>query len=346
MQSLSNLIPRLAAKRFFHKKPASPAPAALSIHTTSASPYPSEAPTPQLKMKSVVTPVSFSGVSVNAARFAANFAKRMPSQDTDFSLLHCIDIAFDVVASTGNDMSKVREFEESRVSNASAELDKVKEELNYDGETRTLITHGPPIMSICEFVEHENTDLIVMGTIGAEGFKESLVGSNTSRVVQNATSNILVVPPNTDPDHEVKDMVFALESFEPEHMERLAVAIDVARMYDAHLYALHIDAHKKRHVAFGEAYYGVPQSTKQLSDTTAELSVRADYDKFDFVNLSKYEGKSERVLENALDAFVADKDIDMISMYSRDHGLAKAIMHKSFTKKLSMHTNVPLLILK
>ena len=49
--------------------------------------------------------------------------------------------------------------------------------------------------------EEEGIDLIVMSTLGASGWKEVFVGSNTERVIRHATCPVLVIP---DGVHELK----------------------------------------------------------------------------------------------------------------------------------------------
>jgi nucleotide-binding universal stress UspA family protein len=52
---------------------------------------------------------------------------------------------------------------------------------------------GDPATLIVEEAEHEHADLIVMGTRGLNTAKRWLMGSVSSRVVQHAPCNVLVV---------------------------------------------------------------------------------------------------------------------------------------------------------
>jgi nucleotide-binding universal stress UspA family protein len=58
------------------------------------------------------------------------------------------------------------------------------------------IEQGNPADTICKVASVEKYDLIVMGTHGASGLREFFIGSNSFRVVKNATCPVLTVPGN------------------------------------------------------------------------------------------------------------------------------------------------------
>ena len=59
--------------------------------------------------------------------------------------------------------------------------------------TRLHIMYGDVVAVIKEVMEEEKTDLVIMGTNGATGLREMLIGSNTEKVVRYARVPVLSV---------------------------------------------------------------------------------------------------------------------------------------------------------
>ena len=63
-------------------------------------------------------------------------------------------------------------------------------------EGRKLKVHvvlGHPVSTICEFVEREGFDLLVVGYMGHSALYNRLIGSTTDRLVEHAPSAVLVI---------------------------------------------------------------------------------------------------------------------------------------------------------
>ena len=69
--------------------------------------------------------------------------------------------------------------------------------MNENGDielkTEVVVSSTSVIAAIVDYAEHENVDLIVIGSRGRSGFKKLLLGSTASGVVTYATCPVLVV---------------------------------------------------------------------------------------------------------------------------------------------------------
>jgi nucleotide-binding universal stress UspA family protein len=84
----------------------------------------------------------------------------------------------------------VPEEEQERVH----ELADAKKALTEKGVSAKIVERkGDAAAMIIDEAEKENTDMIVMGTRGLNGAQRWLLGSVSSRVVQHAPCNVLVV---------------------------------------------------------------------------------------------------------------------------------------------------------
>jgi nucleotide-binding universal stress UspA family protein len=59
---------------------------------------------------------------------------------------------------------------------------------------RKLLRDGSPVSVLLEMAEHEDADLIVMGSRGLGGYPELLLGSTSTQVAQNTSRPVTIVP--------------------------------------------------------------------------------------------------------------------------------------------------------
>ncbi len=143
----------------------------------------------QNEIKKILVPVDFTETSENALAEAMTLAKRLKSE---VFLLHVVE--------TNGYYSAV--FPESNIILPSfAELKKaVKQKMNsmqekmakkYGISPHAFVINGHIATEIISFSKKKKIDFIVMGTHGADGYKELFIGSNAQRVV--TLSNIPVI---------------------------------------------------------------------------------------------------------------------------------------------------------
>jgi nucleotide-binding universal stress UspA family protein len=150
-------------------------------------------------MKKILVPVDFSEASRNAVEVACQLAVRA---DAGVFLLHVNEMApYAVPVSEYPYVSSVVDLEEYE-KEAYDKIQALKTELLNNPRFAKLdieatVKEGLVIPVVREQSEDENVDLIVMGTLGASGLKEMLVGSNTERVIRHATCPVLVIPEGT-----------------------------------------------------------------------------------------------------------------------------------------------------
>lgn len=85
----------------------------------------------------------------------------------------------------------VLEIEDQLVSDAKAELDRIKKQYNL-GTTEAVIEVGSPKMIILDYAKEHGVDLIVLGSHGRHGL-QLLLGSTANAVLHNAECDVLAV---------------------------------------------------------------------------------------------------------------------------------------------------------
>ncbi len=149
-------------------------------------------------MKKILVPVDFSSASQAAFRVACQLAKK--TEATVF-LLNVNEMAAATlpIAEYTYVGSALAEAEANYGSQISDRFNAFKVGANFEedfGEVELVfvVKEGLLTPTITKMVEEDEMDIIVMGSLGASGWKEALIGSNTEKVIRYAPCPVLVIP--------------------------------------------------------------------------------------------------------------------------------------------------------
>lgn len=156
-------------------------------------------------MKKILVPCDFSDSAVQAFQFALQIAQQSKGE---IILLNVVELP--VLHDTM--LMPTLYFEENYLKDMKVSAEKNFEELktkwiNEGIKVRSLVEYGPTTKVINQIAEKNKADLIVMGTLGATGFKEFLVGSNTEKVVRFSPLPVLAIRKSIELPH-IKNIVF------------------------------------------------------------------------------------------------------------------------------------------
>lgn len=185
-------------------------------------------------MKKILVPTDFSIQAENALQVAAQMAQK---NDSEIYLLHSMEMPLHL-ANTGNTGSLPEALYFIKLAEKHfSEL--LERPYLQDVTIHETIGHGEIYSDIREAVEKNKIDLVVMGSHGANGFKEMFIGSNTEKVVRTSAIPVLVIK-NPHPNFEISDFVFATD-FSEECRMAFGRAQDFARTVGATMHLLYIN---------------------------------------------------------------------------------------------------------
>jgi nucleotide-binding universal stress UspA family protein len=147
-------------------------------------------------MKKILVPIDFSPHSKNALQIAAAIAAKNGAY---MELLHANVAA--IYSAPLSEYAAVSVFSEDEryEESASRLLERTKHELMENPafaklKVETRVEEGYLHTCVRNVAEEDEVDLVVMGTKGATGINEFLVGSNTEKVIRTAPCPVLAVP--------------------------------------------------------------------------------------------------------------------------------------------------------
>jgi len=172
-------------------------------------------------MKKILVPCDFSEQAIQAFRFALDIARETKGS---VHLVHVVElpVIHDPV------FMPVMSFEEALINefreNAEKQFQKLQSK--YAGPADKIYTQvlfGGTFRMLTDYIEKEQIDLVVMGTRGASGAREVLVGSNTEKVVRRSPVPVIAVKKYV-PASSIKNIVFP-NTLHTENQENLIMKV-------------------------------------------------------------------------------------------------------------------------
>lgn len=150
----------------------------------------------------IASGVDFSDYSKAAARHALRLAP-----DASRELLHTVEIPLgfeQAMLKAGTPQAEIERYWKAKASAARSELVQL---YGDDGRlptgTRVRVQHGDAAAALLRASRHNGTDLIAIGTQGANAVSQHLLGSVARKVLSGAKCDVLVVPePSLSPCEE------------------------------------------------------------------------------------------------------------------------------------------------
>ncbi len=257
-------------------------------------------------MKTVIVPVDFSETSLNAARYAM---KMLTGQYGVHMILHHV-------------------YEKaSQATEATQRLETLKEELMTTGIVKItpLAEEGSDFRAVLEKLARlRQADLIIMGITGRTSIGQTIIGSNTLKMVEQKVCPVLIIPPECTYSN-VRNVLLT-SSFKNISDSTPFVPIKkVLKPFHPSLHIMNVDS--EHYIAITEEYQAEQVKLKEMF---SEFNP-------DFYFLSLHD------IDEAINQFANDKKIDLIIIIHKEQTLFSKLFVKSHTKKLAYESNIPVL---
>lgn len=172
-------------------------------------------------MKKILVPCDFSPQSINAFRFALEVATR---SNGEVHLVHIIElpVMHDPI------FMPVFSFKETFLKELMGKAEQRFKEIKKKYVTKkhtvtTSVIFGGTSQMILHYIDEHRADLVIMGTKGAKGLREFVIGSNTEKIVRHAHVPVIAVKQYI-PLKSIRNIVFP-NALKNEHEESLIVKL-------------------------------------------------------------------------------------------------------------------------
>ncbi len=275
-------------------------------------------------MKKILVPIDFSDEAKYACKVASQIAKKTNSE---IILLHMLDIP--TVAIDPLETNNLRGGGQAIfiMKAIHKKFEKYKSLPFFEGIKITEdVKFHKAFDGVIEESKKNNVDLIVMGSQGATGLKEMLVGSNTEKVVRHSDIPVLVIKHDVE-NFKIDDIVFASD-FSKESKRSFSDVIAFANTFNATLHLLFINT----------IHNFEPTSTtrKKLNDFVADFDIK-EYT----LNIH-----NDITIEEGILNFGKEINADIIAINTHGRSGLSQLFSESISKELANHALRPIITFK
>lgn len=278
------------------------------------------------EMKKILVPTDFSENSLNAVNYALSFFK---DRSIKFYLLHVSlmeEIDERVCYYKYSDTDAQKKVIYNPVERLEEEVTKIRKLVVGKNHSFHCIHENVQfIEAIRRNVEEKEIDFIVMGTKGASGRVDAVLGSQTAAVITKVKCTVLVIPEKakyTQP----KNIVFPTDFNNFYKGSLLDTLTKLLKINNTSLSVLYVSK-KVRDLT--------PYQKKNRSHLEDYLQDKPH--SFYYI--------TDENIDNAIESFVENTKIDMITMIAKNLNFFQRILFQPMVERISYHTKIPFLVL-
>lgn len=277
-------------------------------------------------MKNILIPTDLSNNAWNAIQYGMSYLKNTPCN------FYLLNVTFITAYSTGEyPLIPTSEIIEAKLlKKAKASLDDIAKKMKKLTKNKahnffTIAVYNHFIDAVRDCVDQKKIDLIVMGTKGASGLSEIIIGSNTGNLITQIHCPVLIVPENAK-FKKPKEIAFPTDYnifYAPEILNKV---IELSNSFNATVRIVHV--------------------TKKDDDLTSfQLENKAFLNTFFMDEKHSFHKITSKKVEDGIQCFVQSRDIDIIVMVAKNLNLFQRILFKPTVEEISYHTDIPFLVL-
>jgi nucleotide-binding universal stress UspA family protein len=270
-------------------------------------------------MAHLLLPSDLSANAYNAARYAIHL---YGAEGNVFTVLNSYLVPHDPVSGTWT-------ADEVIASSAREGLDRFIADLREEFHTqrldlRSVIGAGDVAGAVIGVADgDEPLDLVVMGTQGASGLQEVLMGTHTADVIKRSGLPVLCVPEQAE--YRVPRRIVLADDGAPLEHTSLKILLDIARWSKAEVMIVRVVDPER-------------DAESESSDSPYDALLGAIPRSHHFVSGDN--------VTNALHDMADQSDADLVVVLHRHRGLFEQLFHRSTAARLAMHTHIPMLVLQ
>jgi len=276
-------------------------------------------------MKRIILPTDFSDNAYNAICYAIELFK---DEESTFYLLNTYTPAIyqaEYVLHSPGQIGLGDIYQE----NSLTQLKELKKQLiaEFNNKKHTFMVHSAFNTLVEEIVEtskNENADMVIMGTQGATGAKEILIGTNTVHVIKKACCPVIVIPPNFK--YEIpKEILFPTDLGIKYQKEQLEALVSLAQHHISRIDIMHVSA-------------GYDLSKEQLKN-------KERLDKIFGKIAHLFHEMPNQEITTAINTFQQNNKVNFLVMIQNRHTFLERLFIEPIIKKLGFHVTIPFMVI-
>lgn len=270
-------------------------------------------------IQKILVPTDYSANAKRSGQLAAMLAKSIGAELIMYHTYHLpvVGVAESIVIverEQNDQLEKMQEYVE--------ELKIEYGEIKVSG----LVDFGSATDCISNFVSKNKIDLIIMGTKGETDSSNVLFGSVATHVMNNVKCPVLIIPKGSRA-YNISEVLFATDyHYTNDTLKFLSPFMALMQEYEPFIHIVSIKPDQ------------VEQNHSRNVEETKLKEIMKNFK-------TSYHYIESPDTENELFHFAEKNHCDLIVMVTKHYSLWERIFHRSLTKQIAMHSEIPILVL-
>ncbi len=271
-------------------------------------------------MKKILVPTDYSDCANSAIDVAKVIATKSGAELLVIHLEEVVPEVAHVLHQT------TKEENPHHVGQSRLQLQTLVESLEKEGlQAKGVFVPNEGNQSIEDFIKPYEIDFMVMGSHGAKGIRELVIGSKTQKVIRRATVPVLVIK-HPDRKFNPKKILFA-STFREEVSKPLKEVVAFAKLWDAELELVFLNL-LSHLIEENEAREMMIRQMDPMPDIHYSLNISETNDQ-----------------EFGISNFARVIDADVIAVVFDKHSGFTRLFNSSVAEKLINHESIPVLVM-
>jgi nucleotide-binding universal stress UspA family protein len=269
-------------------------------------------------MKTILAATDFSEYSLNAVRYAADFAVDIRAQ---LVILNAFPLPITITEpyTSENLIESILESSEKSLQELVAQLKQMtKGKISVSSQS----AFGTAESQIKMIANRVKPLAIVMGIAPAKIIEKALLGSTILQTINNSVFPVLIIPENVS-YQPIREVGFACDLKDVGQFIPLEILKEWLSLFKANLNIVHVDIHNDE--------FNVSQLTESV---TLQNSLQAFNPHFNFIRGTN--------LYEELNAFASKKNLDLLMIIPKGHGISQILQNKHSGKLITL-SQIPVL---
>jgi len=274
-------------------------------------------------IKKILVAVDFTDKSANALQMGIQMAER---HQAEIILFHAIS-NFSVTDRTGQQIigSSTVEDHYAIVQKSLEEMHAGLVSLYPEIKFKQKIASDTVLAGVNHIIPEEKVDLLICGTSGKQKLKQTLLGSTSYLILQEAKCSVLLVPENCQ-KYCFDSIIVPVRTIEDLH-DKIELSITIAKKNDGQINLLGLS--NEENISRIKAAY---------NNAKTNIAVKLQQHNSQFILTDR---KAEHIAK-----ICKEENADMIILNHYDEDSWKSLFSENFFKQIINRTDVPLLFMK
>jgi len=274
-------------------------------------------------MKKILVPVDFSKEAKYACKVAATIAKKTKSE---IILLHMLDIPSKIIDPLNSNGMRGGAQSIAYMKAIHRKFEKYKALPFFKGIKLTEdVKFHKAFEGVIQESKKHKVDLIIMGSQGATGLKEMIVGSNTEKVVRSSDIPVLVIKHDVE-NFAIKNILFASD-FSAKSKKNFKKVINFAKLFNAKINLLFVNTIHNFETS--------RESQKKLNAFVKNLDFKHS------INIC-----NDKTVEEGILNYGRENNSDIIAINTHGRSGLSQLFNESISKELANHALRPVITFK